>query len=117
MSQTVTVKRFRYSLDWFHTDDVECEVGPNWSYEMQFRLGSWFLCARYYDHVAGQWFEDYSKSFQLEQPFAAVVSLGNRLTKFSKLHECNLVEHVTKLMADVEGYKVVLAARDEVRNG
>ncbi len=48
--KTVKIKRFRYSLDWFTVDDVECEVGNGFSYEMQFRLGAWYLMGKYYDY-------------------------------------------------------------------
>lgn len=100
--KTVKIKRFRYSLDWFTVDDVECEVGNGFSYEMQFRLGAWYLMGKYYDYKAEQWYEDYRKSFQLECPADAVIALGNSLTKFSRLHDCDhLTEHLAKLLKGV----------------
>lgn len=102
VAKTVKIKRFRYSLDWFTVDDVECEVGNGFSYEMQFRLGSWYLMGKYYDYKAEQWYEDYNKSFQLDSPADAVIALGNSLTKFSKMHSCDhLTENLTKLLKDV----------------
>lgn len=102
LKKTVKIKRFRYSLDWFTVDDVECEVGNGFSYEMQFRLGAWYLMGKYYDYKAGQWCEDHRKSFQLECPAEAFIALGNSLTKLSRLHDCdNLAKHLTKLMKDV----------------
>ena len=100
--KTVKIKRFRYSLDWFTVDDVECEVGNGFSYEMQFRLGSWYLMGKYYDYKAEQWYEDYRKSFQLDSPTDAVIALGGNLTRFSRLHDCdNLTKHLTNLLKDV----------------
>lgn len=101
-AKTVKIKRFRYSLDWFTVDDVECEIGNGFNYEMQFRLGSWYLMGKYYDYKAEQWYEDFSKSFQLDSPADAVIALGGNLTKFSRLHDCdNLTKHLTKLLKDV----------------
>lgn len=100
--KTVNIKRFRYSLDWFTVDDVECEVGNGFSYEMQFRLGSWYLSARYFDREAEEWRNDYSKDFQLDSPAEAVIALGNSLAKFSKMHSCDhLTENLTELLKDV----------------
>ncbi len=100
--KTVKIKRFRYSLDWFNVDDVECEVGNGFSYEMQFRLGSWYLSARYFDRETGEWRNDHSKDFQLDSPAEAVIALGDSLAKFSKMHACDhLTENLTKLMKDV----------------
>lgn len=100
--KTVKVSRFRYSLDWFTIDDVECEIGNGFSYEMQFRLGSWFLMGKYYDYKAEKWLEDYSKSFQLDSPADAVIALGGNLTRFSRMHNCdNLTKHLTELLKDV----------------
>lgn len=102
VAKTVKIKRFRYSLDWFTVDDVECEIGNGFSYEMQFRLGAWYLMGKYYDYKAEQWCEDYTKSFQLDSPADAVIALGNSLTKFSRLHSCDhLTENLTKLLKDV----------------
>lgn len=100
--KTVKIKRFRYSLDWLTVDDVECEVGNGFSYEMQFRLGSWYLSARYFDRKVGEWRDDYSKDFQLDSPAEAVIALGKSLTKFSKMHSSDqLTENLTKLLKDV----------------
>ncbi|EDB0277648.1 hypothetical protein F9G31_17160 [Salmonella enterica subsp. enterica serovar Mbandaka] len=100
--KTVKIKRFRYSLDWFTVDDVECEVGNGFSYEMQFRLGAWYLMGKYYDYKAEQWYEDYSKSFQLEHPADAVIELGDSLRAFSRLHNCDqLTKHLSKLLKEV----------------
>lgn len=102
LKKIVKIKRFRYSLDWFTVDNVECEVGNGFSYEMQFRLGAWYLIGKYYDYKTEKWYEDHRKSFQLESPAEAFISLGNSLTKLSRLHNCdNLAEHLTKLMKDV----------------
>ncbi|MGQ2411012.1 MULTISPECIES: hypothetical protein [unclassified Enterobacter] len=100
--KTVKIKRFRYSLDWFTVDDVECEVGNGFSYEMQFRLGSWYLSSRYFDRETEEWRNDYSKDFQLDSAAEAVIALGNSLAKFSKMHSCDhLTENLTKLLKDV----------------
>ena len=112
--KTVKIKRFRYSLDWFTVDDVECEVGNGFSYEMQFRLGSWYLSARYFDRETEEWRNDYSKDFQLDSPAEAVIALGNSLAKFSKMHSCDhLTENLTKLLKDVAAR---IAIREEAES-
>lgn len=100
--KTVAIKRFRYSLDWFTVDDVDCEVGNGFSYEMQFRLGSWYLTGKYYDYKNEEWRDDFTKSFQLENPADAVIALGDSLRAFSRLHNCDhLTKHLSKLLKDV----------------
>lgn len=100
--KTVAIKRFRYSLDWFTVDDVDCEVGNGFSYEMQFRLGSWYLTGKYYDYKNEEWRDDFTKSFQLENPADAVIALGDSLREFSRLHNCDhLTKHLSKLLKDV----------------
>ncbi|MDU4999987.1 MAG: hypothetical protein E6265_25935 [Enterobacteriaceae bacterium] len=100
--KTVMVKRFRYLLDWFTVDDVECGVGNGFSYEMQYRLGSWYLSGEYYDFDERKWRNDYTKSFQLEDPVSAVISLGVNLRSFSVMHNAVLSEVVKQLMQKVE---------------
>ena len=102
VAKTVKIKRFRYPLDRFTVDDVECDIGNGFNYEMQFRLGSWYLMGKYYDYKDEKWREDYSKSFQLDSPADTVIALGGSLTKFSRLHDCdNLTEHLTRLLKGV----------------
>jgi len=100
--KTVMVKRFRYLLDWFTVDDVECGVGNGFSYEMQYRLGNWYLSGEYYDFDERKWRNDYTKSFQLEDPASAVISLGVNLRSFSVMHNAVLPEVVKQLMQKVE---------------
>ncbi|EKO1175623.1 hypothetical protein ACEU8V_000019 [Escherichia coli] len=109
--KTVKIKRFRYSLDWFTVDDVECEIGNGFSYEMQFRLGAWYLIGKYYDYKNEEWRDDFTKSFQLEHPADAVIALGDSLRAFSRLHNCDhLTKHLSKLIKDVA---VRIAIREE----
>ncbi|MFI7813052.1 hypothetical protein [Citrobacter werkmanii] len=108
----VMVKRFRYSLDWYTVDNVKCETGNGRIYEMQYRLGCWYLSGRYYDFEAGHWRDDYTKDFRLDAPHEAVVALGESLIKFSVMHQANLCEVLQPLLDSVRVWREHLKQKE-----
>lgn len=94
----VSLSRHRYSLDWFTVDHVEVSIDKGWHYEMQFRLGCWYLMHRQYDKSQESWLNRYDLDFRLDDPADAVVKLGDRIYRFSKMHDENLSKEVADLM-------------------
>jgi len=100
MSDKVTVKKFRYVLDWFETSDEVVEVGKGHAFTMQYRLGSWYLMGRHYDAKAEKW--RLREDFQLDDPADALIKLGESIQCFDDLHGCGLVGPLNKLMASAQ---------------
>jgi hypothetical protein len=100
MSETVTVKKFRYVLDWFEVTDVAVEVGKGHAFTMQYRLGSWYLMGRHYDAKAEKWIS--REDFQLDDPADAFIKLGTRIQGLDCLHGGGIAEPLKKLMERVQ---------------
>ncbi|MFO3907169.1 hypothetical protein AAHD62_22020 [Enterobacter hormaechei] len=97
----VSLSRHRYSLDWFTVDQVEVSLDACWHYEMQFRLGCWYLMHRQYDKSQEKWLNRSELDFRLDDPVDAVMKLGERIYRFSKLHNSILSKEVSDLMKRV----------------
>ena len=97
----VSLSRHRYSLDWFTVDQVEVSLDKCWHYEMQFRLGCWYLVHHQYDKDQGKWLDRFDLDFRLDDPVDAVVKLGENIFRFSKLHNAILSKEVSDLMKRV----------------
>lgn len=94
----ITLSRHRYSLDWFTIDQVEVSLDKCWNYEMQFRLGEWYLVHRQYDKAQEKWLDRFDLDFRLDDPADAVMKLGESIFRFSKLHDENLSKEIANLM-------------------
>lgn len=94
----VSLSRHRYSLDWFTVDQVEVSLDRCWHYEMQFRLGCWYLMHRQYDKSQEKWLNRSELDFRLDDPADAVMKLGDRVYRFSKIHDENLTKEVSDLI-------------------
>lgn len=95
---SVTLQMWRPSLDWFEIKEVEVPLNQGYSFEMQFRLGSWFLMFFKWDEKQGRSINHYHLDFELYQPHVAVNKLGKRIRAFTKMHETDLSEPLIKLL-------------------
>ena len=85
MMKKVTVKKFKYVLDWYSITDVEIDLDDYCHIEIQERLKSWYILF----FKVGD--DGYAKqclyeSFQLDQPWDAVAKLQSKIQKYSTLH-------------------------------
>lgn len=100
--QTVILKSWDYSLDWFVVKDRKVKIAPNIHYTMQFRLGAWYLSWRTYDHEKEKWENCMYQEFRLDNPVDAVIKLGKHIYEFSKMHNEPFSDELLKLMKNVE---------------
>ena len=100
MSEKVTVKKFRYVLDWYEVTDVSVEIGKGHSFTMQYRLGSWYLMGRHYNAKDEKWHP--REDFNLDDPADTLIKLGSSVHCFDDLHGGGIVEPLKKLMDKVE---------------
>ena len=84
-TETVTVAKFRYTLDWFQVDQVEIDLKPGRWFTFDHRGSShrdWYLCCHdvneYGDHVVPYW-----SGFCMDNPVDALITLGSRVSGFT----------------------------------
>lgn len=100
--QTVILKSWDYSLDWFQIRDKTVKIASNIHYTMQFRLGAWYLSWSTYDYKKEKWEKCMHEEFRLNDPADAVIKLGANIYQFSKIHNEPFSDELIKLMKDVE---------------
>lgn len=111
----ITLKLFRYVLDWFEIKDREICLDDFAYFYLEHRLGDWYLC--HYKYIndgeaacktcGNYWGHSYSYDFQLVDPVDAILKLGQKLKGYRSLHSnehfpevlCKLMESVTKRKA------------------
>lgn len=101
----IKLERYRPTSDWFEIKEVEVDLNSEFYFEMQFRLGSWFLMHFKRDEKTGRLVSAYENDFELSRPHEAVLKLGKRIRAFTKLHECELSQHVFELMQKANALK------------
>lgn len=100
--KSVMISRYRPSLDWYEIKEIEVPLDQGFYFEMQFRLGSWFLMFFKWDEKQRRLVSEYHNDFEVYNPREAVIKLGSRIRAFTKMHECDLSELLLKLMKQVE---------------
>lgn len=103
--KSVMIERYRPSLDWFEIKAIEVPLDQGFHFELQFRLGSWFLMFFKWDEKQSRLVSEYHNDFELSRPHEAVLKLGNKIRAFTRLHGCDMSEPLFKLMKRVESEK------------
>jgi len=87
MSEIVTVKKFKYVLDWFDISDVEINLDDFYCFEIQNRLGNWYLL--HFVLKENKRVNVFEHDFQLSEPWVAAAKLGEKIAGFDNLHGIN----------------------------
>lgn len=111
--KTATVERHRYVLDWFERDQVELELKDT-VYEFNYRFGpDWYLQAKRHDGDRWQDVKWDRGDFNIADPAAALVALGDHVTTFTAItSDMQFHKALAKLLADAQRIKAGQAARE-----
>uniref|UniRef100_A0AAU6W2A7 Uncharacterized protein n=1 Tax=Pseudomonas phage Touem01 TaxID=3138548 RepID=A0AAU6W2A7_9VIRU len=109
---TALVQRHTYVADWFEIKDVELDL-INTNYTLSYRFGpSWFLEAQRHDGqnwIDVQW-PGRERCFRLQDPAAAIVALGDRITNFACISTgMKFNSALAKVLARAEDIKATVA--------
>lgn len=102
----VKVKKITYKSDWFEIKEVEINLDDFYRFEIQYRLGSWYLL-----HFVLKGSEVVSATehdFQLNKPWIAVDQLGHKITGFDNLHgvDSRFARSLSRILILAEQYKL-----------
>jgi len=105
VNNIVTVKSFKHVLDWFDIKDVQINIDDFYCFEIQERLGNWYL--QHFILEDNRRKAVYQHDFQLSEPWVAVAVLGKKIKAFNSLHgSVKFTEELSSLLCRADKYKL-----------
>lgn len=106
MSNNITVKRFKYVLDWFEIKDYEIDLDIYPKFELQCRGNEcdWYLIP-YKVGEKGYLEPDHLPTINIRQPWVFVHNHGHRILKYSTNNVWGFTKQMQWLMDNTIKYK------------